>query len=67
MEKIVSKKARQLARVLQDIYKSIIIEDQSTLQASLQLYFVFQLNTGLFSYVLEFGFLNSAGLIGKVK
>jgi hypothetical protein len=67
MEKIVSKKARQLARVLQDIYKSIIIEDQSTLQTALQLYFVFQLNTGLFSYVFEFGFLNSAGLIGKVK
>ncbi len=47
MEKIVSKKARQLARVLQDIYKFIIIEDQSALQADLQLYFVFQLNAGI--------------------
>jgi len=44
MEKIVSKKARQLARVLQDIYKSITIEDQLTLQAALQLHFIFQLN-----------------------
>jgi hypothetical protein len=39
MEKIVSKKARQLARVLQDIYKSITIENQSTLRTALQLYF----------------------------
>jgi hypothetical protein len=44
MEKIVSEKARQLDRVLQDIYESFIIKDQLTLQEALRLYFVFQLN-----------------------
>jgi len=44
MEKIVLKKARQSDRVLQDIYKSFTSEDQLTLQAALQLYFVSQLN-----------------------
>jgi hypothetical protein len=47
MEKIVSKRARQLDRILQDIHKSSTIEDQLTLQAALQLYFVFQLNAGM--------------------
>jgi hypothetical protein len=53
MEKIVSKKARQLDRVLQDIYKSVTIEDQLTLQAALQLYFVFQLNAGIISLCVK--------------
>jgi len=36
--------ARQLDKVSQDIYKSVTFEDQLNLQATLQLYFVFQLN-----------------------
>jgi hypothetical protein len=44
MEKIVSKKARQLDRILQDIHKYVTIKDQLNLQAVLQLYFVSQLN-----------------------
>ena len=44
MEKIVSKKACQLDRVLQDIYKSVTDEDLLTLQAAIQLDFVLQLN-----------------------
>ena len=53
MEKIVSKKARQLARVLQDIYKSITIEDRLTLQ----LYIVFQLNAGIIFLCVKSWFL----------
>lgn len=44
MEKIVSQKARQLDKVLQDIYKSVTFEDQLNPQVALQLYFVSKLN-----------------------
>jgi hypothetical protein len=53
MEKIVSEKARQLDRVLRDIYKSITIEDQLIFQAALQLYFVFQLNARIISLCVK--------------
>jgi len=36
--------ARQLDKVLQDIYKSVTFEDQLTFQVAFQLYFVSQLN-----------------------